>query len=109
MYLGECCYWECGLAGDSACTIPPQSIPQECLDVIRDWTLKLAKELEVVGLINIQYCIQDNQVPQPPSPLQNPMSSLLKTMCGGICTLLGFVEMHRSTSIVCANLTEGNA
>ena len=50
------------VAGDSACSIPPQTIPAECLEVIRDWTVKLAKELNVVGLINIQYCIQDNQV-----------------------------------------------
>ena len=49
-------------AGDSACSIPPQTIAQECLDVIRDWTPKIAKELKVVGLINIQYAIQDNQV-----------------------------------------------
>ena len=52
----------CVVAGDSACSIPPQTIPAECLEVIRDWTIKLAKELKVVGLINIQYCIQDNQV-----------------------------------------------
>ena len=53
----------CGAtAGDSACSIPPQTIPAECLEVIRDWTTKLAKKLKVVGLINIQYCIQDNQV-----------------------------------------------
>lgn len=50
------------MAGDSACTIPPQSIPEECLAVIRDWTPKLSRELKVVGLINIQYCIQDGQV-----------------------------------------------
>lgn len=49
-------------AGDSACSIPPQTIPAECLEVVRDWTIKIAKELNVVGLINIQYCIQDNQV-----------------------------------------------
>ncbi len=49
-------------AGDSACSIPPQTIAQECLDVIRDWTPKLAKALKVVGLINIQYCVQDNNV-----------------------------------------------
>lgn len=49
-------------AGDSACSIPPQTIPAECLEVVRDWTIKIAKELKVVGLINIQYCIQDNQV-----------------------------------------------
>ena len=52
----------CPVAGDSACSIPPQTIPQQCLDVIRDWTPKIAKELKVIGLINIQYAIQDNQV-----------------------------------------------
>ena len=49
-------------AGDSACSIPPQTIPQECLDVIRDWTPKIAKALNVIGLINIQYAVQDGQV-----------------------------------------------
>jgi carbamoyl-phosphate synthase large subunit len=49
-------------SGDSACSIPPQTIAKECLDVIRDWTPKLARELKVVGLINIQYCVQDGQV-----------------------------------------------
>ena len=70
------------MPGDSACTIPPQSIPKECLDVIRDWTPKLAKELKVVGLINIQYCIQDNQVfgnnPHPPSPGPSDTDSCLR-------------------------------
>jgi carbamoyl-phosphate synthase large subunit len=49
-------------SGDSACSIPPQTISQECLDVIRDWTPKIARELGVVGLLNIQYAVQDNQV-----------------------------------------------
>ena len=49
-------------SGDSACSIPPQTISDECLAVIRDWTPKLAKALKVVGLINIQYAVQDNQV-----------------------------------------------
>ena len=49
-------------SGDSACSIPPQTISQECLDVIRDWTPKIAKELGVIGLLNIQYAVQDGQV-----------------------------------------------
>lgn len=49
-------------SGDSACSIPPQTIAEDCLAVIREWTPKLARALKVVGLINIQYCIQDNQV-----------------------------------------------
>ena len=42
-----------------------QTIPEECLAVVRDWTPKLARALKVVGLINIQYCVQDNQVCSP--------------------------------------------
>jgi carbamoyl-phosphate synthase large subunit len=57
--LGNLCLPSC--AGDSACSIPPQTIAPECLEVIRDWTPKLARALKVVGLINIQYAIQDNQ------------------------------------------------
>ena len=60
--------WLAAGAGDSACTIPPQSIPAQCLEVIRDWTPKLARALKVVGLINIQYCVQDNQVGARPPP-----------------------------------------
>ena len=54
-------------SGDSACSIPPQTISAECLATIRDWTPKLAKALKVVGLINIQYAVQDNQVRFAPS------------------------------------------
>ena len=49
-------------SGDSACSIPPQTISEECLATIREWTPKLARALKVVGLINIQYAVQDNQV-----------------------------------------------
>ena len=45
-------------SGDSACSLPPQTIPEETLDEMRDWTTRIAKELKVVGLINVQYCIK---------------------------------------------------
>lgn len=45
-------------SGDSACSIPTQSIPSLTLRTIREWTVKVAKALKVVGLINIQYAIQ---------------------------------------------------
>lgn len=49
-------------SGDSACTIPSRSISSEHLKTINEWTKKIAKELKVVGLINIQYAICDNEV-----------------------------------------------
>lgn len=45
-------------SGDSACSIPTQTIPTTTLNTIRDWTHKVAEALDVVGLINIQYAIQ---------------------------------------------------
>lgn len=56
-------------AGDSACSIPPQTIPESCLETMRDWTKKLAKDLNVVGLINVQFAVQDGQVCAPPLPI----------------------------------------
>ncbi|GMJ05279.1 carbamoyl phosphate synthetase B, VENOSA 3 [Hibiscus trionum] len=44
-------------SGDSACSIPTQTISSSCLDTIRSWTTKLAKRLNVCGLMNCQYAI----------------------------------------------------
>ena len=45
-------------SGDSACVIPPQSIPKDVLKTIKDYTTKLALELNVIGLMNIQYAVK---------------------------------------------------
>jgi carbamoyl-phosphate synthase large subunit len=44
-------------SGDSACVIPPTTIPQKHLDTICEYTRRIAIELKVVGLMNIQYAI----------------------------------------------------
>jgi len=49
-------------SGDSACVIPPVSIPQRHLDTICEYTRKIAVQLDVVGLMNIQYAIADDKV-----------------------------------------------
>ena len=49
-------------SGDSACAIPPRTIAAKHLETIRKYTEKIAKELKVVGLINIQYAICDDKV-----------------------------------------------
>jgi len=49
-------------SGDSACVIPPRTIKEEHLKTIEKYTHKIAKELKVVGLINIQYAICDDKV-----------------------------------------------
>ena len=45
-------------SGDSACVIPPQTVPEHLLEVIRENTRKLALELDVIGLMNIQYAVK---------------------------------------------------
>jgi len=49
-------------SGDSACVIPPVSIPQKHLKTINEYTKKIAVELNVVGLMNIQYAIANDTV-----------------------------------------------
>ena len=49
-------------SGDSACVIPPVSLAQEHIDTINEYTTKIARELNVVGLMNIQYAIANNIV-----------------------------------------------
>ncbi len=49
-------------SGDSACVIPPVSIAKKHLDTIRDYTRRIAVELNVVGLMNIQYAICNDVV-----------------------------------------------
>lgn len=45
-------------SGDSACVMPPQSISKDVLKTIKEYTTKLALELNVVGLMNIQYAVK---------------------------------------------------
>jgi len=49
-------------SGDSACVIPPVSIPPRHLETINEYTRKIARELHVVGVMNMQYAIADDVV-----------------------------------------------
>jgi carbamoyl-phosphate synthase large subunit len=49
-------------SGDSAMSLPPFSLPKDILDKIREASYKMAKELNVRGLMNVQYAIKDGQV-----------------------------------------------
>jgi carbamoyl-phosphate synthase large subunit len=49
-------------SGDSACVLPPQGLPPWLLEEIKVHTRALAKELQVVGLINIQFAIKDEEI-----------------------------------------------
>ncbi|MBU3914205.1 carbamoyl-phosphate synthase large subunit [bacterium] len=49
-------------SGDSACVIPPVNISKKHIDIIRDYTQRIAKAMKVIGLMNIQYAICDDVV-----------------------------------------------
>ncbi|HSW50652.1 MAG TPA: carbamoyl-phosphate synthase large subunit, partial [Bryobacteraceae bacterium] len=49
-------------SGDSACVLPPVSIPAKHIDTICEYTRRIAVELKVVGLMNMQYAIADDTV-----------------------------------------------
>jgi carbamoyl-phosphate synthase large subunit len=49
-------------SGDSACVLPPISIPQKFIDQMIEATKAMAAELHVVGLMNVQYALKDGQL-----------------------------------------------
>ena len=49
-------------SGDSACSLPPFSIPPNVVNEIKRQTKVLAKELNVIGLVNIQFAIKDDDI-----------------------------------------------
>ncbi|MHB8109037.1 MAG: carbamoyl-phosphate synthase large subunit, partial [Syntrophorhabdaceae bacterium] len=49
-------------SGDSACAIPPRTLSEAHIQTINEYTKKLAIELKVIGLMNIQYAISNEKV-----------------------------------------------
>ena len=49
-------------SGDSACVLPPVSISEKNKATILDYTRRIASELKVVGLMNMQFAIEDDKV-----------------------------------------------
>jgi carbamoyl-phosphate synthase large subunit len=49
-------------SGDSSCVLPPYSLPASELKTIEEYTVRLARALNVIGLMNVQYAIKDGVV-----------------------------------------------
>jgi carbamoyl-phosphate synthase large subunit len=49
-------------SGDSACSLPPYSLSDNIIDEIKRQTTELAKELGVIGLMNIQFAVKENEI-----------------------------------------------
>ena len=93
-------------SGDSACSLPTMTLPPEALATIRDWTKKLAKRLNVIGLMNIQFAVKGDQVyiieanprasrtvPFVSKAIGHPLAKLaVRVMSGKTLAELGFTE-----------------
>jgi carbamoyl-phosphate synthase large subunit len=49
-------------SGDSACVIPPYSLSPETMEVLADYSQRIANALGVIGLLNVQYAVKSGQV-----------------------------------------------
>lgn len=49
-------------SGDSCCVVPPQTLDPKIIEVVKDYTKKMALGLKTLGLINIQYAVKDGKV-----------------------------------------------
>jgi carbamoyl-phosphate synthase large subunit len=93
-------------SGDSACSLPTMTLPPAALATIRDWTMKLAKRLKVIGLMNIQFAVKGDQVyiieanprasrtvPFVSKAIGHPLAKLaVRVMSGKSLAELGFTE-----------------
>ncbi len=49
-------------SGDSACILPPYDLPSEIVSRVKEQTRAMARELNVVGLMNVQFAVRDNEL-----------------------------------------------
>lgn len=86
-------------SGDSACLIPSQNISPENLAIIKDYTRKIAEEMHVVGLMNMQYAIEDGKVFVLEA---NPRASRTVPLVSKVC---GIRMVPLATDIITSELT----
>lgn len=90
-------------SGDSACVIPPISIPEKHLETIRNYTRQIAQELNVVGLMNMQYAIADDKVYVLEA---NPRASRTVPLVSKVCNIS---MAYIATGLMVANETGGKS
>ncbi len=86
-------------SGDSACIIPSKHIPADALETIKDYTRKIAEEMHVVGLMNMQYAIEDGKVFVLEA---NPRASRTVPLVSKVC---GIRMVPLATEIITSELT----
>ncbi len=93
-------------SGDAAMVLPPHTLSQETIKTIRDYTHSMARELKVIGLMNVQYAVKDGvvyvlevnprasrTVPFVSKAIGQPLAKLAaRVMAGKTLKELGFTE-----------------
>ncbi len=86
-------------SGDSACILPSKHIPADNLETIKEYTRKIAEEMHVVGLMNMQYAIEDGKVFVLEA---NPRASRTVPLVSKVC---GIRMVPIATDIITSELT----
>ncbi len=86
-------------SGDSACIIPSVHIPVESVATIKEYTKKIAEEMHVSGLMNMQYAIEDGKVYVLEA---NPRASRTVPLVSKVCNIR---MVPLATDIITADLT----
>ena len=86
-------------SGDSACIIPSKHIPEDALRTIKEYTRKIAEEMHVVGLMNMQYAIENGRVFVLEA---NPRASRTVPLVSKVC---GIRMVPLATDILTGKLT----
>ncbi|MBE5890949.1 MAG: carbamoyl-phosphate synthase large subunit [Lachnospiraceae bacterium] len=86
-------------SGDSACIIPSKHISEKNLETIKEYTRKIAEEMHVVGLMNMQYAIENDKVFVIEA---NPRASRTVPLVSKVC---GISMVPLAVDIVTAELT----
>ncbi len=86
-------------SGDSACVIPPKSLTVGQMETIKEYTKKIAAEMHVVGLMNMQYAIEDGVVYVLEA---NPRASRTVPLVSKVC---GINMVRLATDIMTGHLT----
>lgn len=93
-------------SGDAAMVLPPHTLSQDIIKVIREHTDAMARELKVIGLMNVQYAVKDNvvyvlevnprasrTVPFVSKAIGQPLAKIAaRVMSGKTLDSLGFTE-----------------
>jgi len=86
-------------SGDSACILPAKNLTQKQIDTIKEYTKKIAVEMNVRGLMNMQYAIEDDTVYVLEA---NPRASRTVPLVSKVCSI-NMVQI--ATEIITAELT----